>query len=134
MRIDIGLLLLRLCFGGLLALSHGLPKLQGWASYALAFPDPLGVGMKFSLGLAIFGELVCGLLVAVGLTTRLAAIPAAITMAVAFAVVHGADPWSKKELAFIYAIGFFVISLAGPGRLSLDALFGAKRKIGQYRP
>ncbi len=134
MMLDVGILILRVGFGGLLAVQHGLPKLQQWAQYASVFPDPLHVGSKMSLGLAVFGELVCGSLVAVGLASRIAAIPAFITMAVAFFVVHSIDPWTKKEMAFVYMIAFLVLALTGPGRLSLDALIGAKRKVSSYRP
>ncbi len=134
MMLDVGLLLLRLGFGGVLALHHGLAKLQAWSAMAATFPDPMHVGSKFSLALAIFGELICGSLIAVGLATRLAAIPALITMLVAFGAIHAADPWKVKELAFVYAVAFVTIALTGPGRLSLDALVGAKRKFGQYRP
>jgi len=134
MMLDVGILILRLGFGGLLAVQHGLPKLQQWAQYASVFPDPLHIGSKASLAMAIFGELVCGSLLAVGLAARLAAIPPLITMAVAFFVVHNLDPWTKKEMAFVYLVAFLVLALTGPGRLSLDAVIGAKRKVSSYRP
>lgn len=134
MMADIGLLILRLGFAGILVLSHGLPKLQKFSQYAGVFPDPLHVGSKFSLILAIFGELICGALVTAGLATRIACVPVVITMLVAFGVVHAADPWVKKEMALLYAIPFITLMLTGPGRLSLDALIGAKRQMGRYRP
>ncbi len=47
-------------FFGVLLMSHGLQKWAGFAQMADVFPDPLGVGSRFSLMLAIFGgELVC---------------------------------------------------------------------------
>lgn len=52
------LLAARVIFGVLL-MSHGLQKWAGFAQMADVFPDPLGVGSRFSLMLAIFGELVC---------------------------------------------------------------------------
>ena len=80
-----------------------------------------------SLGLATFGELVCGVLIALGLGTRLAAIPFAFTMLVAMFVAHAADPWSDKEHAFLFLVPAITLMLTGPGRYSLDALIAARR-------
>ena len=52
------------------------------------FPDPLGVGSTTSLALAVFAEVVCSVLLAFGLFTRLAAAVLAINMATAFLMVH----------------------------------------------
>jgi putative oxidoreductase len=133
MKVDVGLFLLRLGVGATFA-THGLAKLQKWGELAAVFPDPIGVGHSFSLALAIFGELVCGALLAAGLATRVAAVPALVTMLVALGVIHAADPFQKKELAFIYAVCFLTLLLTGPGRLSLDAVIGARRKLNHYRP
>jgi len=47
-------------------------------------------------------------------------------MVVALFVIHGADPWSKKELAFTYLAVYSGLLFSGPGKLSLDyRLFGA---------
>ena len=99
--ISLLLLALRLLFGGLL-LSHGIQKWTNFESMSAAFPDPLGVGHSVSLGLAIFGEL--------------------FTMGVAFFVIHGNDPFSLKELAFVYLVIFILMYIAGPGKFSLDRL------------
>ena len=52
------LLILRVFFG-LLLMNHGIQKWSNFQELSAAFPDPLGVGSPLSLGLAIFGELVC---------------------------------------------------------------------------
>lgn len=117
----IGLLLLRVAFAGLL-LSHGVPKLLGFSEMSGSFPDPLGIGSQLSLMSAIGAEVGCSLLVIAGLLTRLAALPLIFTMAVAFFIVHSADPFSTKELALAYLAAFVVIALLGPGRFSLDHL------------
>jgi putative oxidoreductase len=126
--LDVGLLFLRVAAGALLGLAHGLPKLTGFADKAETFSDPLGVGSTASLVLAIFGELVCSAAVAMGLATRLAAIPAAFTMLVAAFVVHAEDPFGKKELAIVYAAMFIALILTGPGRLSIDAQIAKRRR------
>ena len=123
---DVGLLVLRLWLGLSLLLLHGKAKLLGFAELSQKFPDPLGIGSTASLALATFAELVCSGLVALGLVTRFAALSAAVTMGVAFFIVHKASlemgPRSG-ELAFIYLAGFVTLVIAGPGCLSLDACF-----------
>ncbi len=68
---DSGLLLGRLGLGLSMAFAHGLGKLQNFSAVTPNFPDPLGVGSSLSLGLAVFAEFACGLLLALGLGTRI---------------------------------------------------------------
>ena len=127
MSTDLGLLILRLAAGGMM-LGHGLGKLQNVLAGKWSFPDPIGVGSKPSLALALFAELFCSLLVAFGFKTRLAAIPVVITMAVAAGVVHRGDPWGDKEIAVLYGAAFLAIALCGGGRFALDGKFGSSKK------
>lgn len=115
---DLALLILRLGFGLLLAFDHGLPKLRHPEG---DFVDFLGLGTKISMGLCIFGEFFCSLLVAAGLFTRLFLVPLIITMSVAVFQAHAHDPLAKKEHALLYLIVFVVLFLTGPGKCSLDA-------------
>lgn len=124
-QIDVGLLLLRIAFGCFM-LVHGIQKLSGFSSLAEVFPDPIGMGSQLSLIMAIGAEVGCSLLLILGLGTRLAVLPLAFTMVIAFFVVHGADPWKVKELAAIYLAGYAIIFVTGPGKFSLDhQLLGA---------
>jgi putative oxidoreductase len=128
--VDAGLLILRVWLGLSMALLHGKAKLLGYSQMAGRFPDVTGLGSSVSLSLAIFAELVCGLLLVLGLFTRFAALNLVITMAVAFFVAHAATlaPGPKSgELAFIYLAGFIALLVAGGGRYSLDAKLGAGR-------
>ena len=119
---DLGVLLLRVGMSGLM-LTHGVPKLQRlFAGGEIQFPDPIGVGATASLALAVFGEVVAPAFIILGLFTRLAAIPAAATMAVAAFVVHWSDPFGDKELALVYLVGFAVLFFTGAGHYSLDGL------------
>lgn len=113
------LLAFRVLFGTLLMM-HGMQKLAGFADMSASFPDPLGVGSSFSLGLAIFGELACSIGFILGALYRLAMIPMICTMCVAFFVVHGADPFAVKELAFVYLVVFVLMYITGPGKFSVD--------------
>lgn len=100
-------------------LTHGYGKLLKLIN-GEGFGNPIGIGATPSLFLTVIGEFVCPILIIIGFKTRWAAIPTAITMAVAAFVVHGADPFKKKELALIYLLIFVVIALLGPGKYSID--------------
>lgn len=110
---------------GAAMITHGYPKfmklLEGGE---IKFADPLGVGVMLSLILAVFAELFCAVLVALGLFTRAAVIPLIVTMAVAAFVVHGADPFGKKELALLYLLAYILIFAGGSGSFSVDRLRG----------
>ncbi len=116
---NLGLLLLRVGFGGMM-LTQGIPKLLKMLSGDFSFGDPIGIGEPASLVLAVLGEVVFPILVIIGFKTRLSAIPAIITMAVAAFIVHGADPFGTKEMALLYLIGFIAIAVLGAGKYSVD--------------
>jgi|SRR5580658_2152551 putative oxidoreductase len=119
----LGLLIMRIAFGGSIAINHGLPKLLNFSNSMANFPDPLGIGSTLSLSLTVFAEFLCGILVALGILTRLSVIPLVVAMATAFFAVHAGDPFAKKELAFLFLAAFSAILVAGPGRFSADSLF-----------
>ncbi len=123
---SLGLLVGRLMFGLIMAFSHGIGKVpppQGLIDGVTAMGLPLPGFMAWAAGLA---EFVGGLMIAVGLFTRPAAVLWLVTMAVAAFVAHGADPFQKKELALLY-LSFAVVVLAlGGGKFSLDHLLDRK--------
>jgi putative oxidoreductase len=127
---DLGLLLLRLGIGLMMAFSHGYGKFSRWlAGGEIQFADPIGLGPGLSLALAGSAEFLGGLLLALGLMTRLATLPLAFTMAVAAFVVHAADPFQKQEFALLYLVPCLVLFFTGPGRFSLDEWL-RKRLLG----
>ena len=134
---SIGLLLLRLGAGGFM-ITHGWGKVQmvleGTAEKIAQFGDPtrLGLPPMVNLSLAALAEFFCAILVAVGFATRLAAIPPAITMAVAAFLVHAADPWTmgegaSKEPALLFLSAFLALFFTGPGQFSIDASLKRRR-------
>lgn len=127
---SIGLLVLRIGAGGLLLSGHGYPKLQRLTELAASFPDPLGVGHATSVGLVVFAEVVCASLVIIGLFTRLACIPILIFLCVAGFIHHAADPWSVREMAFVFMVPFLALFVMGGGRYALDAF--VTRLIGRW--
>lgn len=116
------LLLLRLGIAALM-LTHGLPKLNMLLNgQAAAFGDPVGLGPATSLVLSAFAEVVCSVLILIGLATRLATIPLIINLLVAVLVVHINDPFVRQELGLLYLLSYFTLLVAGPGKFSVDQL------------
>lgn len=119
---DLGLLVLRLVFGGSMLWLHGWSKLLNLVNDRTAFPDILGIGHTPTLLLVIFAEVICSALLVVGAFTRTAALVIAVDMGVAFFVVNSArltGP-TNGELPFLYLTGAFVLLLAGAGKYSID--------------
>ncbi len=126
--INCAILLLRIALGVQMLIGHGWGKFMTFSEKAATFPDPLGVGHTTSMALAVFGEVVCMSLLVVGAFTRLAALGGAVTMAVAFFLVHGgklSEP-NSGEMAFLYLVGFVAIFLTGPGLFALDTKLGGR--------
>lgn len=119
--LGIGLLLFRLCLGGLMIANHGWMKIINYETLKSEFFSFLGLSSNISLILAICAETVCSLLLIFGLYTRLALIPLIITMLVAMGV-HGWELFGgDAEMSFLYLIGFVFLFIAGPGENSIDA-------------
>lgn len=124
--LDVVLLLLRVSIA-LLMLSHGIVKLNMLlAGGIIQFPDPIGVGAKASLVLAVFAEVFCSVLILIGLATRLAVIPLIVTMLIAVFVIHGADGLEKTEPGFHYLIVYIFLLFAGAGSFSFDSIISRK--------
>lgn len=113
------LLAARVIFG-LLLMNHGIQKWSNFQELSTAFPDPIGIGSPLSLGMAIFGELVCSIGFIIGFLYRLAMLPMIATLGMAFFVIHGNDAFAVKELAFIYLVVFILMYITGPGKFSID--------------
>ena len=129
---DMALLVVRITVAGLM-LAHGLPKLEMLLSGdPVQFPAVFGLSAASSLALAIFAEVVCSVLILVGLGTRLAVIPLIFTMLVAAFYIHSADPFARKEPAILYLLPYVMLLLAGSGKYALDHLLQQKRLKALY--
>lgn len=106
---------------GLLFLAHGTQKI-------LAFPGGERAGSGWPLaGLSSYAgliELVCGLLITLGLFTRPAAFLASGTMAAAYFIAHAPQDFypvnNGGDAAILYCFVFLYLVFAGPGALSVD--------------
>jgi putative oxidoreductase len=128
--VNIGLLAMRVWFAGGMMMLHGWDKLANFSSQRdSAGYGVLGLPPVAGLSLAVFAEFICAGLLLIGLLSRFASLMLAITMAVAFVIVHeGALSGSGSgEMAALYLGAFAVLTATGPGKLSVDAaLFNSK--------
>ena len=124
---DWAVLLLRLIFGGFF-IYYGYLKIINYHTILPMFGDIIGIGSKLSFHLVIFAEFFCGILITIGLFTRLAVIPVFITMIVAFFIAHAKDAFLMKQLPFLYILLSPVIFINGSGKFSLDHLFFKTKK------
>jgi putative oxidoreductase len=132
---DIGLLILRLTIGGLL-IGHGSQKLFGWFSG----PGLKGTaGFLESMGLkpgtpwatvAASSEFGGGTLTALGFLHPFGPMATIGGMIMATVKVHWGKPiWATTggaELPLIYTVTAVTLMFTGPGRFSLDRLFGIR--------
>lgn len=130
---DIALLVARIGIA-VLMLTHGIPKMMMlFSGGPVQFPPVMGLSAELSLGLAVFAEVFCSVLLLVGFATRLATIPLIITMLVAVLLIHGADPLAKQEPALQYLLVYLALLFAGSGKFSIDYLL-QRQSIKQYHP
>jgi putative oxidoreductase len=123
---DVGLLLLRFGAALPLFLKHGIEKIVNFSQMAQHFPDPLHMGMLPTFIIAWIADVICALLVMMGLATRWAALYIFGNLFVAWAVYRHFMFWTREnwhgEMVVVYMGAFFAIIFAGPGKYSLDAL------------
>ncbi|MEN3609611.1 DoxX family protein [Plantactinospora sp. ZYX-F-223] len=119
---------------GLLFAMHGAASLFG------IFGGNRGSGEAVAIGTwpgwyAALIQLVGGLLVLVGLSTRPAAIICSGSMAYAYFVVHQPDALlplnNGGETAALFCWSFLLVAALGAGRWSLDAALARRRGVAQ---
>lgn len=122
-KLNFALLFLRVTIGLTMAIAHGFGKLpvqeglvQGVAS--MGFPFTISP-VAFAWGAAL-AEFAGGIFIALGLATRLSALMWIATMGGAALVVHAADPFRIKELAFVYLFCGIFFLITGAGKYSVD--------------
>lgn len=123
---DVVLLLLRVTIGWsfFVAGKGKLGNLEGVTDFfgSLGIPAP-----GFHAGLVGGVEMIGGLLLIAGLGSRIAAVPLAFSMIVAYLTAHreeafaGVDAFAD-EAPFAYLVVSLVVLAFGPGRVALDAV------------
>lgn len=122
MPTELSVTALRVFTGLAMALGHGMGKLppsEGLISGVTAMGFPLPIAFAW---LAALSEFAGGLFLAIGLFTRPAALAVTFTMGVAAFMAHGADPFSRKELALLYFFVGLMFVFRGASRFSVDRL------------
>jgi putative oxidoreductase len=108
-------------------LTHGLPKLGRLTSgNEIKFADPFGLGPALSLVLVVFAEVICTILIMLGLGTRLATIPLIAAMSVAAFHAHANDPFGTKEKPLLFVLVYIMLLVFGSGKFSVDRLISKK--------
>ena len=106
---------------GLLLLHHGTTKYLNFPVGAMNHMNPTSL-----YGIAGIFELVCGVLLVLGLFTRLAAFIASGLTAIAYFYAHiplGFYPvYNGGEPVILYAFALLYIAAAGGGAISLDRM------------
>jgi putative oxidoreductase len=107
---------------GLMFFCHGAQKVLGW----FAKPGHTSAPADTLTTVGGWIELICGLLIAIGLLTRPAAFLASGMMAVAYFMAHAGGGFfpivNRGESAVIYCWVFLFMFFYGAGRISVDAL------------
>ena len=121
---DVGLLIMRITFGGLMYLNHGHGKLLGgvdrWYGLGGALTNMIGLDfLRTFFGLmASLSESVLSLFILAGLLTRISSSLLGFTMVIASLrhIFKGDFP----EMAILYLVFCILMIVSGPGEYSLD--------------
>jgi len=124
---EAGAVILRVV-AGLIIFKYGLEifsadKMKGYFDWLTDLNFPVPEAMVYTGKIC---ELVGGLLMALGLFTRLAAIPLLITMSV-IGFVLGEPEFLAADGSILLLLIFLHFLLVGPGKLSLDHFLFAKK-------
>lgn len=120
---NVAMLFLRIALG-IMLMQHGYFKLVNFSTMKHSFLNFLGMGSALSLSLSIFAEFFCSIFIIMGLFTRFTVIPIIIGLMVALVKAHNNSIFGEGELPSVYIIGFLIIFLLGPGKVSVDRLIG----------
>lgn len=123
-----GLLLVRITLGFFMAF-HGwevfekakMDEYAGWDTFKNS-PSPV-----FMVYLGKIAELVGGILLMLGLLTRIGAILIILTMAYIALLVGNGKVWYEDQHPFMFVLLALVFFFTGPGRYSLDAALVSKK-------
>ena len=128
---------------GSIMFAHGLQKLLGGPGNFAQGLTGMGVPLPVLMAYVVtFVEVVGGLLLIVGLLSRLSALLLTINLTVAILLVKTGigflspmgSPGVGAELDLALIAGFLVILFAGPGRLSVDHALGLEPDVIAEEP
>lgn len=136
-----GLFILRISFGLMMLLGHGIGKIQKFDQLKDSWYVPDFIPLKWmsppvSLIATIVAEVAVPILLILGIATRPAAFVLAFTMVIITVDIHQSEPWflsrtvkEAKELSLLYLMPMLVLIVTGAGSWSADAaLYQEKRR------
>jgi putative oxidoreductase len=134
-RLDTAALLVARLTVGVLFVSTGWGKVHNLEKVTSFFGE-LGIPMPaLSATVASYTELVCGGLLVLGLASRFAALPLAVTMAVALLTAKRDDIHGLPDLfglvEWTYVAILLVVTAFGPGLVSVDAWIARRLRIAR---
>ncbi|QQD76729.1 DoxX family protein [Curtobacterium sp. YC1] len=137
---SLGLTALRIVLGAVF-IAHGAQKFaQGIPTVAQGFSG-MGVPLAEVAAPLVAGlELVGGVLLVLGVATRVVGVLLAVDMVVAGLLAHATAGFFAQEGGFEYvlvlAVASLAVALTGPGRFSVDALVlrSSRRRRGVEEP
>jgi putative oxidoreductase len=121
-NVNFGLLILRLFAGLSLAFAHGINKIPPSDGFVNGISEMGFSGPSFFAWISALTEFAGGILLAIGLASRPAALFIGINMGVAAFLRHADDPFSGKEKAMLFLVIALVFFVTGAGKYSFDKL------------
>lgn len=120
---DIALLLSRILLA-LVLITHGWTKFNDLAATAQGFAS-MGVPLATASAVATAAiELIGGVLILLGIGTRIVSGIVVLLMIGAYAFAHLGAPVAEFQAAALVASAALALLAAGPGRIAIDALLG----------
>jgi putative oxidoreductase len=124
-QVSLGLLFLRLA-GGALLIQWRAPQWSAMLNTTRAMvSNPLGISGEFDFFLTLFSELICTILVMLGIFTKFTAVPPLVVMLVMALAMPASTAWSTREIYLLHALPFFILTFTGPGDYSIDGRVSA---------
>lgn len=123
---DKATLFLRLFIGALL-FTQAITKSQQYPWLESEYPTILGIDGASVVTIVGLLELIAGVMLTVGLLTRLVAIVMAIAMLAAAFVFFPGQSFDQSELKVVYAGIYVALAISGGGRYAFDTIIFVKR-------
>ena len=138
LNLDFGLLIIRIIVGLLMAF-YGFEKMTHFNEMAasefwMKNVSFFGLSSKIALGLTVFAELICSILLIIGLFSRISLFFLMFCMAYIFLVVFPLSILDKGENgyqfndAFVYFVIYLGLFFTGVGKYSLDSVLLYNKK------
>lgn len=123
---DKATLFLRLFIGALL-FTQAITKSQQFPWLESEYPTILGIDGASVVTIVGVLELIAGVMLTVGLLTRLVAIVMAVAMLAAAFLFFPGQSFDQSELKVVYAGIYVALAISGGGRYAFDTIIFVKR-------